>query len=212
MEFAYLSDAYWTAPADRSPLQRFLDWVWVFDPRYIIREETEAEDIPDEKKEEKIKGFVRAESTYRRIKHSLTNEGDYEMAGEFYIQEMRMKRKRYWHSATLRDRWKFFWNLFYSFTSGYGERPKRLVVNALLIIFIFSLLYYASGGIAKGGDEGYDPDFRECLYFSVVTFTTLGYGDYSPKSAFQLVAVSGAFLGAFTMALFVLVFGRKVMR
>jgi hypothetical protein len=47
----------------------------------------------------------------------------------------------------------------------------------------------------------------------VVTFTTLGFGDISPiTDAGRAVASVEAFTGAFMIALFVLVFGRKMIR
>jgi len=64
----------------------------------------------------------------------------------------------------------------------------------------------------KQGVTSYNADFLECLYFSFATFTTVGYGDYAPSQAFQLVATAEAFFGAFMIALFVLVFGRKMLR
>ena len=233
MEFAYLSDSEWTVDLDRPQYRSLMDWFSVYDPRLVIREELDARDLDNTRADEKIKAYKKAESTYRRIKHSLANEGHYEKAGEFYIHEMRMKKERYSLNTGLIAKWNHFWNVLYSWTCGYGERPKRVFVNAFIIIILFTLLYASFDGIQKtndlhaeegaedgednvgdkdGNGEDYDPSFRECLYFSVVTFTTLGYGDYSPKSGFQLIAVIEAFLGAFTIALFVLVFGRKVMR
>jgi len=62
------------------------------------------------------------------------------------------------------------------------------------------------------GPSGGRWGFRENLYFSVVTFTTVGYGDYVPRVGYHLLAVSEAFLGAFMMAFFVVVLSRKVIR
>jgi hypothetical protein len=45
-----------------------------------------------------------------------------------------------------------------------------------------------------------------------VTFTTVGYGDITPVGIARLVAALEAFAGAFLMALFVAVFGKKMMR
>lgn len=212
MELTYLADSKWTAPPNRSKMEQLKDMISVSDPRYVLKEELEAKKISKENREEKIKALQNAEGTYRRIKHSLQNEGEYEKASGFYIHEMKMKRKRYWYTLGLIAKWNFFWNWFYAISCGYSERPKRVVINALILILIFTTVYYSCDAIGKGGDEEYNPSLRESFYFSVVTFTTLGYGDYSPKLNFQLVAVSEAFIGAFTMALFVLVFGRKVMR
>ena len=53
-------------------------------------------------------------------------------------------------------------------------------------------------------------NFLNCLYFSVVTFTTLGYGDFQPLVGWSRFLVSfEALLGAFTMALFVYTFARR---
>ncbi|NVM03993.1 MAG: two pore domain potassium channel family protein [Candidatus Helarchaeota archaeon] len=54
--------------------------------------------------------------------------------------------------------------------------------------------------------------FCQNLYFSTITITTLGYGDYHPKPHFQLVAASEAAIGTFIWALFIIVFARKYMR
>ena len=48
------------------------------------------------------------------------------------------------------------------------------------------------------------------LYFSAVTFTTLGYGDIQPASPVaQALASIESFLGALLMALLVFVLGRQ---
>ena len=217
MENAYLADSWWSTASDRTTAQVFLDTLSVADPRFIIHEEEEADQVPDDDRKEKIRSLLRAESTYRRLKHTHTNEGDYNKAGEFHIHEMRMKQRRYRLQRGLRVKWKLFWNTFYNISCGYGERPKRLLLNAVLIVLLFSGLYEFSNGIghsslAEDEFESYDPSAEECLYFSVDTFTTLGYGDFSPKSDYRFFAALEAFTGAFTIALSVLVFGRKMMR
>jgi hypothetical protein len=48
------------------------------------------------------------------------------------------------------------------------------------------------------------------LYFSVVTFTTLGYGDFQPAVGLsRFFASLEAIIGAFTMALFAYTLARK---
>ena len=52
--------------------------------------------------------------------------------------------------------------------------------------------------------------FLNCLYFSVVTFTTLGYGDFQPAVGLsRFFASLEAIIGAFTMALFAYTLARK---
>ena len=53
---------------------------------------------------------------------------------------------------------------------------------------------------------------RRLFYFSGVTFTTLGYGDYHPEGCLRIVATVEAFLGAFMIALVTVVLVRRVIR
>ncbi|MCP4366432.1 MAG: two pore domain potassium channel family protein [Planctomycetes bacterium] len=41
-----------------------------------------------------------------------------------------------------------------------------------------------------------------CFYFSVVTFTTLGYGDINPIGSFKIAIIIESILGSVTIALF----------
>jgi uncharacterized protein YjbI with pentapeptide repeats len=86
--------------------------------------------------------------------------------------------------------------------TGYGERPGRVVVAAFILILGYSALYSIPGAISGHG-------FYDTLYFSVVTFTTLGYGDMLPHGAFRLVAGSEALSGILFTGLFLFCLGRK---
>lgn len=93
----------------------------------------------------------------------------------------------------------------------YGESPQRVLFTSLMIILMYAVVYWASGGITPDVSS-YTPSFLESVYFSAVTFTTLGYGDFHPKSSFQIFAISEALLGAFIMAFFVVVVSRRLIR
>jgi hypothetical protein len=54
--------------------------------------------------------------------------------------------------------------------------------------------------------------FLDYEYFSVVTATTLGYGDYHPIGVGRAIASLEALFGMFMWAVFLTVFARKYMR
>jgi len=117
-----------------------------------------------------------------------------------------------------------------NFIYQYGENPWRVIRFALIIIFSFALLLNFSGivysdrtnllieFVKENQGDGYTlrylgtvmGSFLNCLYFSVVTFTTLGYGDFQPAVGLSRFFVSlESIIGAFTMALFVYTFARR---
>jgi len=54
---------------------------------------------------------------------------------------------------------------------------------------------------------------KSSVYFSFVTFTTLGLGDIHPENDWgRTLICCEAVIGAFLIALFVVVFARKMMR
>ncbi|WP_429223157.1 ion channel, partial [Aeromonas veronii] len=88
-------------------------------------------------------------------------------------------------------------------------------------IFICSIFYFFCGLNFAGNYLIYRPEasfeenaifLLECLYYSVVTFTTLGYGDFTPVGLSRIFAAFEAFTGSFTLALFVVVFVKKMTR
>ena len=54
--------------------------------------------------------------------------------------------------------------------------------------------------------------FKDALYYSLVTFTTLGYGDMHPTGWLKALSAIEALTGAVFMALIVAVIARKWMR
>ncbi len=182
--------------------------------------------IPEEKKNE----LREAKEIYLSLKNYFKDEGMYEVSSHYYYREMLMARKLKWNKIKI-HRWnkksiykscgtlcRLYWDWFGSkimdLTTGYGEKPFRVIGWWAGIVGGFSLIYWLGNGIKNHPfADAYNPTFWQSLYFSIVSFTTLGYGDFSPKDGiFQFFASFEAFLGAFFMALFVFVFTRKMIR
>ena len=69
-----------------------------------------------------------------------------------------------------------------------------MLLQLLLFINLYFAVLYAEIGIVD--NEGrVTKDYGDCLYFSVVTFTTLGYGDFHPTVAARKLVCVQALLG-----------------
>lgn len=58
-----------------------------------------------------------------------------------------------------------------------------------------------------------DFGFLDSVYFSMITFLTIGYGDLKPESGcMKILAGVEGFIGLFLIAYFTIAFSRKVLR
>ena len=151
--------------------------------------------------------FKDLEAIYRNLKQNMQRHGDYSIAGEFYYREMEMRRKKYKPYEL-----KGLGQNVLRILCGYGEKPSRVIVASLFIILLGAILYFSCGISNPFSDGNTFKKLGYCLYYSIVTFTTLGSVDIHPHGIGFIFASIEAFIGAFFMALFVLVFGRKMMR
>jgi len=78
----------------------------------------------------------------------------------------------------------------------------QVAVIVLLTILAFTFVYSKLG--IKSAETGeVTRDFVACAYFSVVTFTTLGFGDYYPYGLGRAMAGIEAFTGYLILGLLV---------
>jgi hypothetical protein len=159
--------------------------------------------------------FTEAEEIYRRLRIECEARGLYDDAGHFHYRERLMHQE-------LLPRFSTAWVLsrLVQMVCGYGESAARVVAFSLGLITLCALLYCflplaGSQILSFSFDNSFMANLRvfgNCLYYSVVTFTTLGYGDIAPLGFAKVVAALEAFTGAFSMSLFVVVFVRKMAR
>ena len=160
--------------------------------------------------------YEQAEEVYRNLRKASENQGLFNLAGPYLRSELTMRRLQMPLYSARR-----FYSKVVDLFCGYGEDPLRVVIFSLLLIFFCSLFYYFFGLRFEGEYQAFSLHnsfednvifFLESLYYSVVTFTTLGYGDFIPVGFSRLVAALEAFTGSFTIALFVVVFVKKMTR
>lgn len=182
-----------------------------------VRQEHDAKQaIKAGKEQESFDYLQQAEEIYRDLRKHAEHEGIFTLSGFFIHKELTMRRLQLPRFSTKR-----FISKLVDLFCGYGEAPLRIVALSLLIITICAALYSFTGLNYHDSfhriscDQSFSENlsyFISSLYFSVVTFTTLGYGDINPVGISRAIAALEAFTGSFTIALFVVVFVKKMTR
>lgn len=184
--------------------------------RQLIQEKNAHKASQEGNQEAMLDSLEQAEEIYRNLRKAAENQGLFETSGHFFYKEMLMRRYQLPKFSFRRIVSKIV-----DWFCGYGERPLNVVFFSLLLIGICTFVYFFLGLSANGQPLRVDLSaglysnfitFLECLYFSVVTFTTLGYGDIVPVGPARPFAALQAFTGNFTIALFVVVFVKKMTR
>ncbi len=161
---------------------------------------------------------------FRSIKRMFQDADDRDGASEFAVREKREQRRLLWEE---RGRWfksahglrtfgQWLVHCLLEVVCGYFERYLLPLLWAFVVIAVCGFAYAAGNGVersaVKGGPViGEDAiTLGEGLYFSAVTFTTLGYGDFRPKpGGWRLVASAEAFVGAFLISVFVVTLAHR---
>lgn len=87
---------------------------------------------------------------------------------------------------------------------GFGEKPFRLLFNVLVLLSVFTALYFFSN------EPNLSRNILNSMYFSVITFSTLGYGDIAPTIGItKLITSIEALTGVFFMGLILASFINK---
>lgn len=88
--------------------------------------------------------------------------------------------------------------------------PLLFSFYGLLIIVIFAIIYWAWGNFYIG-NTNYEGiiDWGNALYFSIVTFTTTGYGDITPRGYIKIICVIESLLGIIICSSFIVALVRK---
>lgn len=160
--------------------------------------------------------FQQAEEIYRDLRKHAEHEGIFTLSGDFIKKELTMRRMQLPLYSLKR-----FISKTVDLFCGYGEAPLRIVGLSILMIVCCAFIYTFTGIDYRGEILSFNTQlnfkenislFLSCLYYSVVTFTTLGYGDITPVGISRAIAAVEAFTGSFTIALFVVVFVKKMTR
>ena len=134
------------------------------------------------------------------LKENYGRLGEYEYEDKAYREYMKYSAK--WYLKVFKP------------VGGYGTRPLLVFVSALITIMLFGVGYSFLIEVTKN----LGTRLLEGIYFSVITFLTIGYGATQPLQTSLitplivfLIAFEG-FLGLFLMSYFTVAIARKILR
>lgn len=161
-----------------------------------------------------VSDFYNSTSCFQKAKAIFTTIGEYDEASRCFVLERDSHSRWTWSKTRKTGMYlmRFIWL--------YGESPVYAFRTIILTWLIFAIGFMFSGFKTDGKSINYDiafnfntsciTDFASSLYFSVVTMSTLGYGDYSPNSTIsKIFAGLEAFSGICLVAMFLVAIQRR---
>jgi hypothetical protein len=174
------------------------------------------------------KDYEYAKVNYRIAKNQSSIIGDYEKVGNYYYMERfyggKCIKREDFSSGMEYINTKFI-DLLSKYAIGYGEKPLNIFIISFFIVSIFAILYMFAGvkninneiiGLAVNKKYSINEsikDYIDLWYFSMITFSTVGYGDMIVNSVFGKLLVSlEVFFGVTMAASWASVIFRKISR
>ncbi len=148
---------------------------------------------------------------------SDSNEGALYLLSESYVTakhwekfaEISYQRKKNQTQNTSSKFEKFFL-LLLDKSSGFGFKPQKTILFAFCVIFgfgvVYTLLSFFKGFGLQTNNQGITgwEIIPNSFYFSIITFTTTGYGDLTPIDCLtKFLSGIESLLGIFTMAVII---------
>ena len=133
----------------------------------------------------------------------------FEDADAVYYQYRRLSQKnKKWSFSKLMD-------VVAGVSCGYGVKPGYPLICGFILIVLFALVYKLGNGIKRlklkeNGDSRVS--FWDAFYFSLVTFTTVGYGDWYPEDRYRKFVMIEGVLGWLLLALFIVTLANVMIR
>jgi hypothetical protein len=116
---------------------------------------------------------------------------------------------------TLHTRWNGRWGKFWFWVWGltdYGRSLISIIVFASVLMFGFGAVFSHWPQLTANAKD-MDPNRFTPFYFSIVTYTTLGFGDVRPNSlAGEILVCIEVVFGYITLGLLLAVLGNKIAR
>jgi len=129
---------------------------------------------------------------YKAFKKVYQAQGEDDIARHYFIEENE------WIRSNLKG-WQFITKSISFYYWEYGRKPHRIIYLSIAIIFTFGFIFWLGRAFINSSGGTTNFGLGDGLYFSTITFTTLGYGDFSPTGWLKLLCSLEAFLGVINM-------------
>jgi uncharacterized protein YjbI with pentapeptide repeats len=170
----------------------------------------------------------KAKSVYQALEELGGKHARPRLQARSFVRRQDLQKEEYKQDAKQADSWeeRLIAGARYSrakvarATLLYGESPWRVIAYSLSIILGFALLFPLGGWMKP---EGGDPityaqiasnplEILNSVYYSTLTFTALGFGDFKPVGFGRALTTIETGLGAVLLALLVFILGRRAAR
>jgi hypothetical protein len=164
---------------------------------------------------------------FRILKENYRSLGQYDAEDEAYVEFRRAEAKadlqselskgNFYRKLKAYISYGFKW-LIFDKIGLYATSPIRVLISMVVTYLIFVLIYFilpfvVESSIFPSIEHGDSLSQLEvAFYHSVVTFLTIGYGDYYPAGIFRWISGFEGFMGLFLISYFTVAFVRKALR
>jgi len=144
---------------------------------------------------------------YKQIKEMYKNSSLHSLADQYHYREMVCRRRALkWYNLV---RWLNF--IFGDLSCKYGTSITRIAIWMIVVIMGFAYIFHLLQNIDYYNAH-YFLNYMDSLYFSLVTYTTVGYGDLHVVGDFRILAGIEAIIGITLTSLFTVIVARKIIR
>jgi uncharacterized protein YjbI with pentapeptide repeats len=163
---------------------------------------------------------------FRILKQNFNKIGRYDDEDLAYIEFKRCEAKAILEESIKEKKGKAFlhyplyWFKLWVFDRMglFATSPLRVLLSVLVTFLALAIIQYILPFFFETGINCISADaseitrFLDTMYYSGITYLTVGYGDCSPTGVLKFVANLEAFIGVFMMSYFTVAFARKVLR
>jgi len=161
---------------------------------------------------------------FRVLKQNFSDLGRYDDEDKAYVELMRCRQRHLlgedikgtFFSKLIAYPKMFFKLLIFDWMGLYATSPARVIVSILFVQVFFSFLFSFFSLLGLGevytGMEDQPMLFFRSLYMCVITFFTVGYGEFVPTGYSRILSGLVGFMGVFLMSYFTVAFVRKILR